>query len=352
MVRKGGRVWVAIAISSAMSLIASSAMAGYAPYGLGMDVQTGTINNGELHVQTVNNLWSGTSGSSFATNTYTNDFAGYACDNYAAAWLVTAVYGGSNLNTAKITATVNGHTIASPTVGNASGAYDTNPNVYGSSVAGIWVLSLPIDPSYLNTDGSADSVSVVVSDKTTGATAPFDGRTYYQSLVTVSQRDGLGTMLDYAFAAGGGDIGQNSGSCVTSRTLEIGSLSSETIDQADLYALYIYGDANQKDKLLLNGISVLGDDVAAKTGTASYPADFVHASLSPSALAFTSNSLKFTVDPSDFAVGTTLESSLRPQMVVLGVVHPVPEPGTVALLFTAAVALACLRGKYRRCVGA
>ena len=68
--------------------------------------------------------------------------------------MVTAVYGGSNLNTAKITATVNGNTIASPIVGNAGGVNDANSNVYGSSVAGVWVLSLPINPSYLHTDGS------------------------------------------------------------------------------------------------------------------------------------------------------------------------------------------------------
>ena len=55
-------------------------------------------------------------------------------------------------NTAKITATVNGYTIASPDRGHAGGVNDANSNVYGSSVAGVWVLSLPISLSYLAHD--------------------------------------------------------------------------------------------------------------------------------------------------------------------------------------------------------
>jgi len=325
--RKSGKFswqWVGLFLG----VSAAPALAGFSTYGLGMDVETGSVSNAALHVQVVNNLWNSTSVSGSPTNTYTNDFAGVACDNYAKAWLVTTIYGGSNLNTAKITAKVNGSTVADLTVGNAGSVNDANANVYGSSVTGIWVLSLPVNPAYLHTNGSADTVSVVVSNKTTGATAPFDGRTYYQALVTISQSTSLTNTLDYAFAAGGGDIGTSSG-YVTSRTLNLGAISSSDITQADLYATYIYGDAGQNDALLLNGTSLLGNDVATKNGTANYPADFVHAGLSSTNLLSTNNLLKFTVDSADVSGG---ESSLRPELAVLGVTHPVPEPASLAVL--------------------
>jgi hypothetical protein len=337
--RKSGKFsWQCVGLFLAVA--SAPALAGFSTYGLGMDVQTGSVANGALHVQVANNLWSGTSGSGSPTNTYTNNFPGVACDDYAKAWLVTTIYGGSNLNTAKITATINGNTVGLLTVGNAGGVNDANTNVYGSSVAGIWVLSLPVNPSYLHKDGSADAVSVVVSDKTTGATSPFDGRTYYQALVTISQSTSLNNTLDYAFAAGGGDIGQTSGGYVTSRTLNMGYLSNTTISQADLYAAYIYGDAGQGDALLLNGTSLLGSDVANKNGTATYPADFVHASLAASNLVSTNNLLKFTVDAADVSSG---ESSLRPELAVLAVSHPVPEPASLAVLALGGMALLAKR---------
>lgn len=311
--------------------VSLQAHAGFSTYGTGMDVQTGSITNGQLNVQVVNNLWAGASGSSLPTNTYANAFAGVNCDNYAKAWLVTAIYGGSNLNTAKITASVNGNTLSPLTIGNAGGVNDANANAYGSSVAGIWVLSLPIDSTYLNKGASAtNNISVVVSDKTTGATSPFDGRCYYQSLITLSQDNSLNNILEYAYAVGGGDIGQTSGGYVTSRTLNMGSINSQPITDADLYALYIYGDANQKDALLLNGLSLLGDDVAKKNGTTSYPADFVHADLTASQLLPSNNLLKFTVDSADLS--GSLESSLRPEFAVMAVAHSVPEPGSLSLV--------------------
>lgn len=348
MKRHFAKMWIAgaIALAAACSM-ASQSRAGYSTYGLGMNVEAGVVDNGAMHVQCANNLWSPTSGSGSPTNTYTNTFPGYVCDNYARAWLVTAVYGGSHLNTAKITATVNGYTIASPTVGNAGGAYDVNPNVYGSSVAGIWVLSLPINPSYLHTDGSADVVSVVVSDKTTGATSPFDGRSYYQNLITISRSASLKSTLDYAFVAGGGDIGQTSGGYVTSRTLNLGAIASQPVSQVDLYATYIYGDAGQKDSLLLNDYSLLGDDVAKKNGTAAYSADFVYSNVPTSYLSAADNLLKFTVDPADFPERSTLESSLRPEMAVLAVTHPVPEPASLWLAVMGLASLTVMRGTRR-----
>ncbi|MCE5268135.1 MAG: PEP-CTERM sorting domain-containing protein [Planctomycetaceae bacterium] len=347
MMRKFDTSWiVAILIAIAVCAAASPSQAGFATYGLGMDVQSGTVANGALHVQCANNLWNAASGSGLLTNTYETSFSGYSCDDYAKAWLVTAVYGGSNLNTAKITATVNGHTIASPLVGNAGGVTDPNAGTYGSSVAGIWVLSVPVDPTYLHTDGSSDLVSVMVSDKTAGATQPFDGRSYYQALVTISQIASLNNTLDYAFAAGSGDIGTSSG-YVTSRTLNLGNIGSLAVIQADLYAGYIYGDANQKDSLLLNGHSLLGDDVAHKNGTASYPADFVYASVPTADLLPTDNLLRFTVDPADFS-GGIMESSLRPEFAILSVTHVVPEPGTISLAAAGVAALAFFLAASRR----
>jgi hypothetical protein len=318
------------------------AMAGFSTYGMGMDVTTGSVANAQMHVQCVNDLWSSTSGSGSLTNTYTNSFTGYVCDNYAKAWLVTDIYGGSNLNTAKITLTVNGHEVASPVVGNAGGVTDANPNVYGSSVAGVWVLALPVDPSFLHTNGDADSVSVVVSDKTQGATSPFDGRSYYQALVTISQSAGLNNTLDYAFAAGGGDIGTSAG-YAASRTLNMGGIGGGPISSSSLHAVYIYGDAGQADKLLLNGVSLAGDDAADHNNgdLVSYPADaLLKISVPGGALLPTDNLLRFTVDAADFgSPAPTRESSLRPNLAVLEVTHPVPEPATLALLVLGAAGL-------------
>ena len=52
MMRQFDKIWIvgAIALGAACSM-ASPAWAGYSTYGLGMDVQTGTVANGELHVQ-------------------------------------------------------------------------------------------------------------------------------------------------------------------------------------------------------------------------------------------------------------------------------------------------------------
>ena len=333
IVRPFQKIWITGAIVVTVACwMASPARAGYGKYGLGMDVQTGTVVNGALHVQCVNDLWSTDDGRNFDTNTYINTFTGFACDDYAKAWLVTAVYGSSSPYTAKITATVNGNIIASPTVGNPGGVNDANPNVYGSSVAGVWVLSLPINPSYLYTSGSANVVSVVVSDKSTDANGQilFDGRSYYQTLVTISRSASLVNTLDYAFAAGGGDIGTSTG-YVTSRTLNLGAIGSQPISQADLYATYIYGDAGQKDKLLLNGVSLLGDDVANKTykngtGASVYLADSVYAKVLSSNLFAVNNLLKFTVNPADFSSSSgSKETSLRPELAVLGVTHPTPS---------------------------
>ena len=307
-------------------LLAAPAWAGYNQYGLGMDIQTGTVSNGALNVQTVNRLWNNTTpgANDQSPNTYSHSFDGITCDDYAAAWLVTTVYGGSALNTARITATVNGHTIASPVVGNAGGVYDTNPNVYGSSTAGVWVLSIPVSPSYLNTNGATNDVSVTVSDKTKGATSYFDGRSYYQALVTVSQTAGLNNTLSYAFAAGGGDIGTGTG-YLNSRTLDMGGIGSRTVTRARAHAIYAYGDYGQADQLLLNGVSLAGNDAANHNNndtSVNYPADILDVDAMSGLALSGNNQLTFS---------TTGESSLRPELAILEVTQT-PEPATLGLV--------------------
>jgi hypothetical protein len=325
----------------AAAMVAASAMpawAVYSNYGYGMPVETGSYANAALNVQVANDLWLASSQSGQSTSTYTNSFGGLTCDGYAKAWLVTTVYGGTASNTATVTATVNGHTIASPTVGTTT---DANTNAFGSTV-GLWVLSLPIDPSYLNSNGTANQVSVSIGNKTkgAGASAVFDGRSMYQSLVTVSQDDSLNNTLDYAFAAGGGDIGKAPSSYLTSRTLDMGSLGSGTVTSARAHAIYTYGDLNQKDKLLFNGTALVGDDVAnKKNGVSSptYPADVIDTDVTSFVQSGT-NSLKFTVDAADFDAGASLETSLRPQLAILDVTRVVPEPATLVLLAFGGVA--------------
>jgi hypothetical protein len=322
---------------------ASPAKAVYSEFGCGMSVETGTVANAALNVQNNGNLWVSTpsvdngAGQYGGVNTYTSSFSGITCDDYAKAWLVTAVYGATTAYTATISVSVNGHSIASPTVGTAS---DGNSNVYGSSV-GIWVLSLPIDTSYLYTDGTPNQVSVVVGGKPQKASGTYelDGRSFYQSLVTISQSASLNNTLDYAFAAGGGDIGTSTG-YVTSRELNLGSLGSDPISQADIYATYTYGDS-KTDALLLNGAAM--NDLSDSSGALSSnnvavgpnysTANFVYGDAESYLRAAGDNLLKFTVDSSD--VTGTPDTSLRPQMVVLGVTHAVPEPGTIVLAATA-----------------
>lgn len=339
-----------IATASLFAHSAVPARADYAPFGLGMTVQTGTVPNGQLHVQAVNNLWSATSLSGIPTNSYVNSFPGINADSYNTAWIVTAVYGGSNLNTARVTVSVNGNQVAAPIVGNAGGINDANPNVSGSSVAGIWVLTVPVNASLLNIGSSASNeISVVVSDKTTGATQPFDGRSFYQSLVTVTQTASLNNLLNYSFVSGAGDIGQTSGGFVTNRTLNLGGFNSSLpVTQADLHAIYTYGDAGQQDALLLNGTSLLGNDVAFKNGTANFPADIVQTSVPTGLLSSMGNQLKFTVDPSDF-MGGTLESSLRPQFAAFSVTQAVPEPSAL-ILVGLGTGVAWLRKKRRSAI--
>jgi len=327
----------------AIGAIGAAALPGHAAYsyyGSGMDVLIGSVENAELNVQCAGGLWLGTSQASQTTTTYTNSFAGIACDDYAGAWLVTAVYGAVATNTAQITAVVNGNTVSSLVVG---GTGNTTTGVYGSGV-GVWVVCLPVDTSFLHTNGSSNDVSVVIDNKTQGssATAVFDSRSYYQALVTIAQDDSLNNTLDYAIAVGGGDIGQTSGGYTISRTLDLGDLGGGDVIEADLYAVYAYGDMNQKDAILLNGHSLLGDDVAnaKQSGMTTYPNDFVHATVSADDLVAGDNLLKFTVDPSDFAAGSSLESSLRPQLAVLGVTHAVPEPSTIVMIILAGSALA------------
>jgi hypothetical protein len=81
----------------------------------------------------------------------------------------------------------------------------------------------------------------------------FNGRSYYQSLVTISQTASLNNTLDYAFAVGNAGIGNASSSYLTSRTVDMGGLSSSSISSAELHAIYTYGTSGLDDAMLLNG---------------------------------------------------------------------------------------------------
>ncbi len=185
---------------------------------------------------------------------------------------------------------------------------------------------MAVDPSYLHTDGTANVVSVVVSNKVegAGATAVFDGRSYYQSLVTISQTASLNNTLDYAFAVGNAGIGNASSSYLTSRTVDMGGLGSSSISSAELHAIYTYGSGGLDDAVLLNGTSLLGNDVANGNNgdTNNYPADIVATSAITNDLNATDNVLKFTADAADlpsarrwrimfFLKWRLLESSMR-----------------------------------------
>ena len=347
------RLMMGLAILAVTALGGAPALAGYAQYGQGMQtVLNGAgVANGALYVQT-NSTWvnQGTFtppvGGNGMPKPYALEtiFSAPACDQVLEARLVMTVWGGTADYTCGLAVSVNeGSVLSAMTMGSTSDATPTfsgaEPCVYGSGY-GVWLVSVPFPPAMLNTDGSANTVSVTITD----ATQKFDGRIQQVSLLAVYQDASLNNIFGYVVAEGSGDIyrDQNlshSPPRVESRSVDLGPASTVGLISAQLHALYTYGTDEQNDRLYLNGVQFGGDDVAAFDADASsldYEPDLVSFDVTTELVA--TNSLLFTVSDVD-GVPDTREYSLRPHLAVLEVTHVVPEPTTVTALGIGLLAL-------------
>jgi len=343
---------IALAVLATAALGNDPALAGYAQYGHGMQtVLNGSgIANGALYLET-NSTWvnSGAftppAGGNGMPKPYVleTNFSAPACDQVIEARLLMTVWGGTANYTCGLAVDVNG---ASALSGMTTGSTaDANPTfsgaescVYGSGY-GVWLVSVPVPGAILNTDGSANGVSVTVTD----ATQEFDGRIQQVSLLAVYQDASLDNTFDYVVAEGSGDIyrDENLGYSppkVESRTVDLGSADTADLTSARLRAMYTYGTDEQNDRLYFNGVQLGGDDVAAfdaDAGVLDYEPDLV--SFDVTAELAGTNSLLFTVSDVD-GVLDIREYSLRPHLAVLEVTH-VPEPATATVLGIGLLAL-------------
>ncbi|MCD6365054.1 MAG: DUF3344 domain-containing protein [Planctomycetes bacterium] len=347
------RLVIALAVLATAAFDNNPALAGYAQYGHGMQtVLNGTsIANGALYLET-NSTWvnSGAftppAGGNGMQKPYVLEtaFSAPACDQVLEARLLMTVWGGTRDYTCGLAVNVNGASALSEmTMGSTT---DANPTfngvescVYGSGY-GVWLVSVPVPPAMLNTDGSTNAVSVTITD----TTQEFDGRIQQVSLLAVYQDASLHNTFDYVVGEGSGDIYRDenlsySPPKVESRTVDLGPTDTAGLTSAHLHALYTYGTDEQNDRLYFNGVPFGGNDVAAFDADASvldYEPDLV--SFDVTAELAATNSLLFTVSDVD-GVPDAREYSLRPHLAVLEVTHAVPEPAAATALGIGLLAL-------------
>ena len=214
------------------------------------------------------------------------------------------------------------------------------PSVYGSG-SGVWLIGLPVNPLWLNTNGSANSVSITVTTSNS-----FDGRISQASLVSVYQDDALHNRLQYAIAEGSGDIYRTpSGSQTNAWSVSLGTLALSNPTSATLHAVYTYGDANQNDHLYFNGAALGG---SGSNDVARWAPSPTGLSYGPDAVSYDVLPLMDLTNSARFSVGTdvpgTRETSLRAQIAVLEV-YAIPEPS--AWLLAALGVLPLLHGRKR-----
>ncbi|MCC7518153.1 MAG: DUF3344 domain-containing protein [Verrucomicrobiae bacterium] len=322
------RKLTALTLAFALGVAGPAAFAAYNHAGVGLQtVISGTVSDGALYMSsqaTWTNSANPAVGQPYTINT---SFTMPSADDIVNGRLVLTAWGGTSNYTANLDVTVNGNPLVSG--GLAFGkASDTNatfsvmaPSVYGSG-SGVWLIGLPINPAWLNTNGSANSVSITVTTPDS-----FDGRISQISLLSVYQAASLNNRFQYAIAEGSADIYRApTGSQTNAWSVSLGALALTDLTSATLHAVYTYGDAGQNDRLYFNG-SALGG--SSSNNVAHWAPNPTGLSYGPDAVNYDVLSLVEITNSATFSVGPdvpgTRETSLRAQIAVLEITA-IPEP--------------------------
>ena len=348
------KTWVAGAMAvSAVCWTATAARAGYLTNGYDLElVQSGTaLANTAASLQTKPLNLAGT-----LNTVATTSFTIPSCQTVDYARLYLDIFGGTPYHSAQLTATVNGHVLPTVTIGGTGDTSGTGtpgdgnpttgaPNttcVYGSGF-GYWQVALANVASWLNTNGSANTVTFTTSDPTS---SNFDGRMYGASLATVYTDPSIQQSLDYQLFEGDGYMRQAKQTTNPpypdknlSRSLAITGVNTSDVIAATYTAGYATGHAAQTDQLYINGTALgptasLGNNIARSDSNTEVHSFNVQPYLQGT------NTVNYSIDQS--LLGGTGESSIHADVAMLTVTHPVPEPGTLALMAAGSAALLAL----------
>jgi hypothetical protein len=339
---------VALALSFLLAAT-GPALAGYeaSGYDLGLVQSVSGLANSRASVQT-NPLF----GSSAIDTQITTMFSSSAYQNVTYARLYLDIYGGTPYHTAQLTATLNGQSLGTLTIGGTGDLTGTgtpgdgNPDnrganttcVYGSGY-GYWQIAYANFASLLKHDGTANTLTFTASDP---LGTNFDGRQYGATLVTIYSDPSIQQTLDYQLFEGDGYMRKTAGSTNPKpakdldRALAITGVNTTDVTAATYTAGYATGHNGQTDQIYFNGTALgptagLGNDIArVDSNTELHSFD-----VKPYLLG--SDSVLYSIDQS--VLGGTGESSLHADWALLTVTHPVPEPATLGILATGAVGL-------------
>jgi hypothetical protein len=299
---------------AAFMLAAHQAPAAYMQYGAEMqELHSREVANGALYLQSVNTWLAST-----PTKPYTNQaaFALPACQAIDWARLCITVWGGTRDYTNRFTVALNNITnlVAQIHMGTSN---DVNPSfqvdtncVYGLGF-GVWLVTVPVPPSALATDGSTNLFITIVEDPA----GQFDGRQIHMALMAVYRDRAFNNRFTCSLLEGPADIYRNQVGGTNSRAASFSAVDTNGVLSASLSALYTYGASGERDRLYLNEGSYGGDDVSNKqTNNPAY-------SQVPDLLTFAvtnlneMNTVRFSVNTNE--ISGTCETSLRPHWAVL-----------------------------------
>lgn len=328
--------WRTTALALLMTLPLPS-FAGYLKPGYDLQVVQSAegLANSEVNYQT-NALWS-ISGRDVPVNT---SFTLPAVQGISFARLYLDVWGATATYGCQINALLNGTSLGTISV---SGTNDTNPtfslaqtSVYGSG-AGAWQIAFGSIASLLHKDGTANTLSFVVSDTNN----QFDGRTYAASLVSVLSDPSIDQTLDYYLAEADGAIRNTPGSngSPSTRSLTFSGLEIANVDSATFHAGYTHGSTttgtNNLDQVYFNENRLGPANNDATTGdTVNYPPN----NLSFDVTGYLSGTSTIRYSVNNTELGGTGDSYLRPNIALLEITH-VPEPTSVWLAILGGLAL-------------